>query len=130
MKFVKQVMNAALMCGSTLFFIPQQVFALDDVFVCNGSVGIQTAIGCIHTSTFNGFVGSVISFGMGIAGGIAFLLIILGGFQVLTSAGNPEQLNAGKELVGSAITGLLLIVFSIFLLKIIGVNILGIPKWS
>lgn len=67
---------------------------------------------------------------MGIAGGIAFLLILFGGFQIITSAGNPEQLNAGKELISSAIAGLLLIIFSILLLKIIGFNILGIPDFG
>ena len=46
---------------------------------------------------------------------------------MMTSAGNPEQLNAGKELIGSSIAGLLLVVFSVFILQFIGVNILGIP---
>jgi hypothetical protein len=91
--------------------------------------GAWTAIGCIPTN-LNGLVGTLLTFGMGIAGGIAFLLILMGGFQILTSAGNPEQLNAGKELVSSAITGLILIIFSVFILKIIGVDILGLPKWK
>lgn len=88
-----------------------------------------TAIGCIPT-TPAGFVGQILSFGLGIAGGIAFLLILSGGFQILTSAGNPEQLNAGKELIGSAIAGLLMIIFSVFLLRFIGVDVLRIPGFS
>lgn len=87
--------------------------------------GVWTAIGCIPTEP-SSFVAKLLTFGIGIAGGIAFLLILLGGFQMMTSAGNPEQLNAGKELVSSAITGLILIIFSVFLLRIIGVNILGV----
>lgn len=74
------------------------------------------------------FVSKLLNFGIGIAGGIAFLLIIFGGFQILTSAGNPERLNEGKELISSAITGLLMIVFSVLLLQIIGVDILEIPS--
>jgi hypothetical protein len=77
---------------------------------------------------FTGLVSTLLKFGLGIAGGVAFLLILLGGFQILTSAGNPEQLEAGKELVTSAITGLLLIIFSTFILRLIGVDILGIPN--
>ncbi|MFZ5845440.1 MAG: hypothetical protein ACOY0S_03155, partial [Patescibacteria group bacterium] len=88
-----------------------------------------TAIGCIPTDPA-GFIGTFLGFGVGIAGGIAFLLILFGGFQIMTSSGNPERLNAGRELVGAAITGLLLIVFSLFLLRLIGFNILGIPLFG
>lgn len=91
--------------------------------------GAWTAIGCIPTTT-SGFISTILTFGMGIAGGIAFLLILLGAFQIMTSTGNPEQLNEGRELVSSAITGLLLIIFSVFILKVIGINILGIPGFS
>lgn len=90
---------------------------------------INTAFGCVSVNGTD-FVSTLLTFGIGIAGGIAMLLIIFGGFQILTSAGNPERLNAGKELISSAITGLLMIVFSVFLLRIIGVDILGIPSFS
>jgi hypothetical protein len=91
--------------------------------------GSWTAIGCIQTNPAD-FIKTLLGFGIGIAGGIAFLLILLGGFQILTSSGNPEQLNAGKELVGAAVTGLLLIIFSLFLLRLIGFSILGIPGFG
>lgn len=90
---------------------------------------INTALGCISVDG-TGFVTTLLNFGIGIAGGIAMLLIIFGGFQILTSAGNPERLNEGKELISSAMTGLLMIIFSVFLLRIIGVDVLGIPSFS
>jgi len=70
-----------------------------------------------------------------IAGGVAFLLIIFGAIKILTSAGNPENVRAGRELITSAIMGLLFIIFSLFLLQLIGVKILNIPgfgkpEWS
>lgn len=104
----------------------------DNKTTCEGCVsqgGAWTAIGCIPTEP-KAFIQKFITFGAGLAGGIAFLLILLGGFQVMTSTGNPEKLNAGKELVVSALTGLILIIFSILLLKIIGYNILGIPGFG
>jgi hypothetical protein len=88
--------------------------------------GAWTALGCINANPQD-FIPKLITFGIGIAGGIAFLLMLLGGFQVMTSAGNPEQLNGGKELIGAAITGLILIIFSVFLLRLIGYDILRIP---
>jgi hypothetical protein len=95
-----------------------------------GKGGSWTALGCIEAANPSTFIQQLMSFGVGIAGGIAFLLIIVGGFQMMTASGNPEQLNAGKELIGSAITGLLLIVFSIFVLRVIGVDILALPDFE
>jgi len=90
---------------------------------------VWTAFGCLPTDSGT-FVTTLLGFGSGIAGGIAFLLIIVGGFQIVMSAGNPEKLNEGKELVTSAIVGLLFIIFSIFLLRFIGVDILAIPGFE
>ena len=92
---------------------------------------VWTAIGCIGTGNNpTDFLTKIMGLGIGIAGGIAFLLILFGGLQIMTSAGNPEQLNAGRELVSSAVTGLLLIIFSVFLLQFIGVSIIGIPGFK
>ena len=88
-----------------------------------------TALGCID-ATGQGIFTTLFTTGIGIAGGLALLLILFGGFKILTSAGNPEHLTEGKETVWSAISGLLLIIFSIFLLQLIGFKILGIPGFG
>jgi hypothetical protein len=95
----------------------------------NDGTGAWTALGCIQTDPKQ-FIGQILGIGVGIGGGIAFLLILFGGFQILMSAGNPEKLNAGKELITSAITGLLIIIFSLFILRLIGFNIFGIPGFG
>lgn len=96
---------------------------------CMGSgTAAWTALGCIQTDP-SLFIGKILQIGIGIGGGIAFLLILFGGFQILMSAGNPEKLNAGKELITSAVTGLLIIIFSIFILRLIGVSIFSIPEF-
>ncbi len=87
---------------------------------------VPTAIGCIDISGPSEFVDTILRLAIGLAGGIAMLLIIFGGIQILTSAGNPERVKAGKEMITSAIAGLLLIIFSVFILRIIGVQILDI----
>ncbi len=96
---------------------------------CVNGNGAYTAFGCVQ-ATGQGIFTKFFSVGMGIAGGIGLLLILFGGFQILTSAGNPERLTAGKEMVWSAIAGLLLIIFSLFLLQLIGFKILGIPGFG
>lgn len=63
-------------------------------------------------------------------GGIAFLLSVWGGITILLAAGNPEKINEGKEIIGSAITGLLFIILSVFLLRLIGFDILQLPGFG
>lgn len=106
---------------------PQSVLAQTSIFGAGGCV--NTAIGCIG-STPGGIFTSFFRIGIGMAGGISFLLIIFGGFKIIMAMGNPEQINEGKEVVTSAIAGLLMIIFSIFILRVIGVNILAIPGFK
>ncbi|OGM09769.1 hypothetical protein A2W13_01145 [Candidatus Woesebacteria bacterium RBG_16_36_11] len=88
---------------------------------------IDTAFGCIPLGSQNEFFGFILTWGIGIAGGIAFLLMIYAGFIIMTSSGNPDRLKAGQELLTSAIMGVVLLIFSVFILRIIGVDILKIP---
>jgi hypothetical protein len=89
--------------------------------------GIDTAIGCIPLGNSTEFLGFLLRWGLGVGGGVAFLLILYAGFQITTSAGNPQQLQAGKEMLTAAIAGLMLLIFSVFLLELIGVKIFDLP---
>lgn len=94
----------------------------------NDSNGISTAIGCIPVlNDTNAFAGFILKWAVGVGGGIAFLLIVYAGFMIMTSQGNPERLKAGQELLTAAISGVILLVLSVFVLNIIGIKILQIP---
>ena len=122
---MKKVLGISLLLIFCFLFLPvNQVRAACD----NPDEEIETAIGCINVKSPEGFVSNILTLAIGIGGGLAVLLIIFGGIQILTSAGNPEKIQAGKELITSAIAGLVLIVFSVFILRIIGVEILDIFK--
>jgi hypothetical protein len=95
--------------------------------------GISTAIGCVPVlNNDNGvsLMTFILKWAVGIGGGIAFLLVLYGGFMVMSSAGNPERLKAGQELLTSAISGLILLIFSVFILKFIGIDILGLGAFG
>lgn len=100
---------------------------------CNTEDGrgpaMKTAIGCIHTNPAE-LAKDLMTFVIGISGGIAFLLMVMGAFQMLTSAGNPDHLNAGRERLTNAVIGLLFIIFAILFLQIIGIGILAIPGFK
>jgi hypothetical protein len=89
--------------------------------------GIWTAIGCVD-GDLNKFISNfILNIAIGIAGGIALLCILYAAFQIQSSQGNTEKIKKAQELLVSCITGLIMIIFSIFILKLIGVNILRIP---
>jgi len=94
------------------------------------SCGIDTAIGCIPVEDTNQFMGWILGWAVGVGGGIAFLLIIYASFMVMTSQGDPTRLKAGQELLTSAISGLIMLIFSIFILKFIGIDILGLNNFG
>lgn len=87
---------------------------------------LYTAIGCIPVENQYEMVAFFLRLTIGVAGGFAFLLIVVSGFQIITSSGDPQRLEAGKELLTSAVAGLLLLVFGVFILRLIGVNIFSI----
>jgi len=92
----------------------------------NGEDGIDTAIGCIPI-TVNGLVGALLPTIFGIAGGIAFLMMVYGFIMISTSSGDEKKVAEAKKIVTSAITGLLFSLFSLFLYRLIAVDILHIP---
>lgn len=97
---------------------------------CNSGKGIDTAIGCLPTNV-NDFVKDIIQKrAIPLGAGFAFLLMLYGAFTLITSAGNPESTKKGQEIITSAIVGLLFIIFSVFLLKVIGVDILQLDKFG
>ena len=57
---------------------------------------------------------------------IPILFIIIGGYGVATSAGDPERLEAAKQRITAAVAGLLFILLSVLILRIIGEEVIGI----
>lgn len=96
----------------------------------NESSGINTAIGCIPVGSGNELIAFILRLATGLGGGIALALILYGVFIVTTSAGMPDKLKAGSNIITSAVVGLIFILLSIFLVNLIGINILGIPGLS
>ncbi len=91
--------------------------------------GIMTAIGCVPTEPKT-LVESLIKYASLAAGGIALIIMILAALQMITAEGNPESIKKAQEKFYSAIIGLLLIIFSVLLMQVIGVDILGLNSFG
>ncbi len=97
---------------------------------CIGGGGVWTGLGCMQGSLDQSIGKTVFGFGIGLAGGFSLLCIIYAAFMMQSSQGNPEKLKKAQEMITSCIMGLMLIIFSVFILRLIGVNILKIPGFG
>lgn len=61
------------------------------------------------------------------SGGIILIIIIIAGYRLMTSQGDPEKIKTAREMLTAGIIGLLFVIFSVTILRIIGVDILHIP---
>lgn len=95
---------------------------------CPDGTSISTAIGCIAAGDPKAMISQLLGWGTIVGGGIAFLMIVLAGLQIVMAGGDPKKVQAAKELITSAISGLILIIFSVILLNVIGVKILGLKS--
>ena len=88
---------------------------------------LYTAIGCIPVVSPVSLLLYLYPWATGLGGGIAILMIVYSSFLIITSQGNPERVKQAQSLLTAAIAGLLLVLFSAYMLNVIGVDILGIP---
>lgn len=55
---------------------------------------------------------TIVSFALGILGGIAIIVIVIGGFMYATSAGDSGKLTAAKNTILYAVVGLVVAIFA------------------
>src|SRR3989344_5102728 len=85
----------------------------------------KTAIGDF-TPELGAFAQKILTIGVSLAGAIALIIMVIGAIRVLTSSGDPKNVAAGREMIIAAIAGLLFLIFSVLILKFIGVSIVGL----
>ena len=93
---------------------------------CSNGGGVWSGIGCVKTNVREFIQDTLFRLGIGLAGGLALLCIIYSAFMMQTSQGNPEKLKKAQEMLTSCIMGLMLIIFSVLILRLIGVDILKV----
>lgn len=98
--------------------------------VTGGPVGVWTGVGCMGSNIGSFIQETLLGWGVGLAGGISMLCIMYAAFMMQTSGGEAEKIKKAQQLMTSCITGLMLIIFSVFILQLIGVRILRIPGFS
>jgi hypothetical protein len=88
-----------------------------------------TGFGCIPTKPAD-FTQSALNILTSLVGGISFVALLYGGGTILASKGSPEQIEAGKDIVLKALIGVIITIFSVFILRFLGVEILTLPGFG
>ena len=99
----------------------------DSSIPCNPTCSIGGVLEFDTGDSGGSTVTTILTVSISIAAVVAFILAGFGAVRIVTSAGNPSGINAGREMIISAISGLLFIVFAVTILEIIGANILNLP---
>lgn len=98
---------------------------------CFAKEGFWTGLGCFYIGDWKTFIEkNVFGFVLGLAGIFAFFCIIYSAFLMQISSGNPEKVKNAQSMFTSCIAGLILIIFSVIILRIIGIDILRIPGFN
>ena len=90
-------------------------------FAALGNVDCQSLGGGLNcsTTTASGLLKQVITWMLGLAGLISVLFLIIGGFWYITSAGNEETAEKGKNTAINAIIGIVIIVLSWVIVNVV-----------
>lgn len=94
-----------------------------------GEGAIDTALGCIPYTT-DAFGPALLGFLAGTVGAIALIVMLFATAQIMMAGGDAEAVKKAKELFTGAVTGLLFIIFSVTLLKIIAGDIIQLPGFG
>lgn len=109
-------------CGSWRFFVNEGDVVPGKNPCEDGTC--PTALGNIPTE-INAFSSTFLRIAIGLAGGIALILMVIGAIRVLTSSGDPKGVGAGRDMIIAAVAGLLFLIFSVLILRLIGISILS-----
>lgn len=96
---------------------------------CESNEGVWTAIGCVKTDPVS-IAQQFITLGLGIGGGVSLIATLIGGFMLTTSQGDPQKASEAREIITSAVIGLIFVIFSVAILQFIGVSVLQIPGFG
>ncbi len=78
-----------------------------------------------QTSTFPKCISQIYIWSLGVAGLLALLMTVVGGYSYMTAAGNAERAQKGTEMIWASIIGLALLFGAYLLLNTINPNLVN-----
>ncbi len=116
---------------NTLFLLAicYLLFATTVAAACDPAKEFETDFGCVPADP-TGFTSRIYAIGLSLIGGAALLSVMYGGYLVMSSRGNRDQLMKGRSYIFSAIAGMVLAIVGFALYQIIAVDVVKIPGFG
>jgi len=96
---------------------------IDTAFkVGEGKLGIYSYK---HLNSIGGLISTILPNVFVVAGLIIFFFIVLGGFTMITNAGNPEKQKEGSQMLTGALIGFAIIFGAYWLVQLVGLILMG-----
>ncbi|HJX45796.1 MAG TPA: hypothetical protein VJ399_01360 [Patescibacteria group bacterium] len=81
--------------------------------------GNEVVDGVLTIQSVEYLFNNIISIALSLAGIVLFILLIMGGFKFITAGGEPAKVEGARKTLTSAIVGLIVIILSFLILRII-----------
>jgi hypothetical protein len=82
-----------------------------------GGTGLEGGIG--SETTLTGFILRVINIALALAGLIAVLFLVIGGFRYITAGGNEDNTESAKKIIMNAVIGIIVIILSFVVVRVV-----------
>lgn len=99
------------------------------VVPCLNPNDIRTDFGCLPNDPI-GFVAKFYGWGLSLIGLVGLVFLIIGGYHILLSRGDPSRLNVGRSYILYAIIGILLAIFGFVFIQVVTSDVLKIPGFN
>lgn len=76
-------------------------------------------------TTFNGYFGTIVGLILTIAAIVAFIFLLMAGFQYITAGGDTAKADTARKGIVNALVGILIILVSYVILRYVGTAVLG-----
>jgi hypothetical protein len=100
-------------------FVLTLTLAIAPVAFAQFNVPSSGGTGLPNDTSISQFIMKIINIALTVAGLIAVLFLIIGGFRYITSAGNEETAESAKKIIINAIIGVVIIILSFVIVRVI-----------
>jgi len=117
MKNITKIANILTICLSLVLVAAPLLAGAQFNIPDAGGTGLNS--GLTNESTLTGFILRVINIALALAGLIAVLFLIIGGFRYITAGGNSDNSDEAKKIILNAVIGIIVVILSFVVVRVV-----------